>query len=80
MSISYLENKAIQGRREDDTAPTYGRDVTGYGRKIPTARWFKVRNRWRRVYVCIFSNSGSAFVVIDGKNWFLSPDVLLYPV
>lgn len=39
---------------------------TGYGRRIPTTYQIKPigSRRWRRVYVCIFSNSGTAF--IDG--------------
>lgn len=37
---------------------------TGYGRKIPTVHMVQLpgSNRWRRVYVCVFSNSGTAYV------------------
>ena len=35
---------------------------TGYGRRIPTVHQYKVGNRWRRVYVCIFSNAGTAYI------------------
>ena len=70
--LNYLDPADIQGFREDVDPPRYGRNVDGYGRKIPTGRWLKVRNRWRRVYVCIFSNSGTAYVVIDGKDWVVS--------
>lgn len=43
---------------------------TGYGRKIPTSRMVKLpgSNRWRRVYCCIFSNSGTCYVT-SGKDW-----------
>ena len=42
---------------------------SGYGRRIPTSRMVRLpgENRWRRVYVCIFSNSGTAYVE-DRKN------------
>jgi len=38
--------------------------VSGYGRKIPTARMVKLPGspRWRRVYCCIFSNIGTCYV------------------
>jgi len=42
---------------------------SGYGRRIPTSRMVRLpgEDRWRRVYVCIFSNSGTAYVE-DRKN------------
>lgn len=42
---------------------------TGYGRRIPTSRMVRLpgETRWRRVYVCIFSNSGTAYIE-DRKN------------
>lgn len=41
--------------------------ASGYGRKIPT-RW-KIRHngRLKRVYCCIFSNAGTAYIVHRGK-------------
>ncbi len=44
--------------------------ATGYGKKIPTVSMIKLpfgRKIWRRVYCCIFSNSGSCYVVYNGK-------------
>jgi len=40
--------------------------VSGYGRKIPT--WYMVRYNGRlyRVYCCIFSNSGTNYICING--------------
>jgi hypothetical protein len=37
---------------------------TGYGRKIPTSKMVKLpRSKvWRRVYCCIYSNSGTCYV------------------
>ena len=45
---------------------------TGYGRKIPTDKMVRLpgSNRWRRVYCCIFSNSGTCYVTA-GKNWIV---------
>ena len=46
--------------------------ATGYGRKIPTTRMVKLPGgkKWRRVYCCIYSNSGTCYVA-DRKtgNW-----------
>ena len=36
--------------------------ATGYGRKIPTRQMIKVNGKWRRVYCCIFSNSGACYI------------------
>jgi hypothetical protein len=44
--------------------------ATGYGRKIPTSRMVKWNNRWRRVYCCIFSNSGTCYITA-GKDWIV---------
>lgn len=42
--------------------------ASGYGRKLATARMVKVAGRWRRIYVCIFGNVGTAYVV-KGNDW-----------
>ena len=38
--------------------------ASGYGRRIPTTRMLQLPGspRWRRVYVCIYSNAGTAYV------------------
>ena len=52
---------------------TAGRQYTasGYGSKIPTARMVKLPGgkRWRRVYCCIWSNSGTCYVPDREGNW-----------
>ena len=40
--------------------------TTGYGRRIPTSQMVQVDGRWRRVYCCIYSNSGTCY--IDGPK------------
>lgn len=41
---------------------------SGYGRRIPTSKMIQLPGspRWRRVYVCIYSNAGTAYV--DGSR------------
>lgn len=46
---------------KETTAPR-NNSATGYGSRIPTAYMVRVNNRWRRVYCCIFSNSGTLYI------------------
>lgn len=70
-TIKYLDEALIQSFREDLTAPRYGRNAYGYGLKIPTHKWLKVRNRWRRVYATCFSNAATHWIVLDGAKVYL---------
>ena len=36
--------------------------ASGYGRKIPARHMVLFNGRWRRVYCCIFSNSGTCYI------------------
>ena len=36
--------------------------ATGYGRRIPTSHMVHFNGKWRRVYCCIFSNSGTLYI------------------
>ena len=36
--------------------------ATGYGARIPTRHMVQLNGRWRRVYCCIFSNSGTLYI------------------
>lgn len=45
--------------------------ASGYGRKIPTDTMIKYNGRWRRVYCCIFSNSGTCYIVGPDKKWIV---------
>jgi len=40
--------------------------ASGYGRRLTTAHMVLVNGRWRRVYCCCFSNSGTCY--IDGQG------------
>ena len=46
--------------------------ASGYGKRIPTSYMVKLPGepRWRRVYCCIFSNSGTCYVA-RGKDWIV---------
>lgn len=54
------------------TVPPRNRSRTGYGRKIPT-RFMAIipdlGKRYRRVYCCIYSNSGTCYVPDKDGNW-----------
>ena len=41
---------------------------TGYGRKIPTSHMVRWGGKWRRVYCCIYSNTGTCYI-LQGKDW-----------
>ena len=68
MMPNYLDENDIQSFRQDVEYPTYGQNVDGYGMKIPTPRWLKVKNRWRRVYVTQYSNCGTAWIVVNKQQ------------
>lgn len=40
--------------------------ASGYGKRIPTTRQIRLHGRWRRIYCCCFSNSGTCYV--ENKN------------
>jgi hypothetical protein len=46
--------------------------ASGYGKKIPTRHMVQLPGSkvWRRVYCCIFSNSGTCYVP-KGKDWIV---------
>lgn len=53
----------------------YGRDASGYGRKIATETMLLLSDGiWRRVYVCQISNAGTAYVVVSGQWWIIGPE------
>ena len=70
MSLTY---GTIVAAREDASAPLYGRNADGYGRKIPTRYWVTLagESRARRVYAVCYSNSGSLYVMVRGVTVYL---------
>jgi len=49
--------------------------ASGYGRRIPLTYMVRWNNRWRRVYCCIFSNSGTCYIegprdpITEKRTW-----------
>ena len=41
--------------------------ASGYGKRIPTEYMVNVDGRWKRVYCCIFSNSGTCYIESNRK-------------
>jgi len=70
ISLSDLE---LSDRRI--TSLPSSRTRTGYGRRLPTCQMVRINRRWRRVYVCLWSNSGTCY--IDGARrgeWIVVDD------
>lgn len=44
--------------------------ASGYGRKLTTPTMIKYKDRWRRIYCCIYSNSGTCYITA-GKDWIV---------
>lgn len=36
--------------------------ATGYGKRIPTRHMVRWQGKWRRVYVCQYSNAGTSYI------------------
>lgn len=73
--IQYTDSEQVTGYCSDLTAP--GNPYRyGYGRSIPTR--YRIRygasNRWHRVYMVCFSNSGSAYIKHKGTDLYLDID------
>ena len=66
------ETVKAEGLKKTETP--LNRSVTGYGPKIPTSYMLKYLNRWRRVYVACFSNSGTTWVNVKGERVVISID------
>jgi hypothetical protein len=41
--------------------------ASGYGRKLTSSKMVFWAGRWRRVYVCCYSNAGTAYIMQGGK-------------
>jgi len=68
--VTYLDPKRVTGKQQTE-APR-NRSVSGYGKKIPTSWLLQLDGeRWHRVYVVCYSNSGSAYVLIKGEAHYL---------
>jgi hypothetical protein len=70
--IERIELSEVETRDQPLPHHTHGLQYTrsGYGSKIPTATMVKHNGRWRRIYVCIFSNIGTSYI-LQGKDWIV---------
>lgn len=49
--------------------------ATGYGRKLLTRYKVYYNGRWRRVYCCCISNSGTCYLTQPNGGWLIVDDV-----
>ena len=45
--------------------------ASGYGSKLVTPYKIRYAGRWRRVYAVCWSNSGTAYITVNGENIFV---------
>ena len=50
--------------------------ASGYGSKIPSPYMVKRNNRWYRIYIMIFSNSGTAYIISKGERLILKNETI----
>lgn len=48
--------------------------ATGYGNRLTSQYVVRLNNRWRRVYICCYSNSGTAYIGKPGA-WEYTVDI-----
>lgn len=73
-SVKYTNPALVSDITRDESAPRYGRNADGYGRKIPTEWRLRYAGRMRRVYCCQISNAGSVYIIDKGQWLFLDID------
>jgi hypothetical protein len=73
MSIEYTDPEGVTGVKVTEV-PVSGHTVTGYGGKIPTAHMIEYLGVWRRVYVMVYGNGGTPYVLVKGANVVLDVD------
>ena len=71
--MKYLESDQIIEHKTTEPPRFYS--ASGYGRKIPTQHMVKLADkRWRRVYVCQFSNAGTAYIQTKDEPFLVVRD------
>lgn len=73
MTVKYTEPASVTGVRTTDV-PAGGQTVSGYGGKIPTAHMIEYLGTWRRVYVMVYGNGGTPYVLVKGEAFVLDAD------
>lgn len=54
----------------------YRTNTNGYGVKIPSRYMLRYGNRWYRVYVAQYGNTGTPYVIVTGHKLALDTDTL----
>jgi len=44
---------------------------SGYGAKLRTTQMLKIGNRLHRVYCAYYGNSGSCYIILDGRKLYI---------
>lgn len=61
--LDYIDTNEVRNIIIDSSEPSYGRDVYGYGMKVPTHYRLRLTNgRTVRVYAVCVSNAGTMYV------------------
>jgi hypothetical protein len=68
--MNYLDLSTVTARKT--TEPPLIRSRSGYGSKLPTPHMVQVANRWHRVYVVCWSNSGTAYIRKGGESHYIA--------
>jgi len=68
--MQYLNEADVTAVRQTDMP--LQRTRTGYGSKLPTSWMIQLHKLyWHRVYVILWSNSGTAYIIVRGKKLYL---------
>lgn len=70
--VEYLDGKLVTEAKI--TGAPINRSLSGYGPKVPTRYMIKLGHHWRRVYMMQYSNSGAAYVIVNGEDKLLDTD------
>ena len=67
-TMTIWKNNAPLCEVESKDAPLWWQEqglmftASGYGKRIPTRTMVRYQGKWRRVYVCQYSNAGTAYI------------------
>ncbi len=73
MTVKWTEPASVTGVRTTDV-PEGGRAAAGYGGRIPTASMIEDPGKWRRVYVMVYGNGSTPYVLVKGEEFILDVD------
>ncbi|WAL67124.1 hypothetical protein ORV05_04870 [Amycolatopsis cynarae] len=74
VTLKYTDPALVADVRRTADVPRSGQTASGYGGKIPTSGMVRYGTRWHRVYVMIWSNSGTAYILSKGERLILDPE------